>query len=323
MKRSKPRPLNKSSSYFDGFSNSRKKLRCGGKSESVTGVSQVLNFQNSCKFLIMAWRTRIPHHPDSFREFHDDRRPIMSRGQGSLPIHPTGLEEERELQHRDMRRIISENRVVIDDNTLLQRDVTAVKDEIRRLGQVVLPLRTEKDARARDLMEKVRKLEADLKATEPIKTEVVQLRAEIQQLNSMRQDMSAQVQGLTKVVNRLQAENQQLVSLKTDVDLVRKDVFEARRVHEYEKSINQEQVEQNQAIEKNLIFMAREIEKLREEKQNAERQYSERRAQAQGLGSWGYDALNGSPERRYAGLASGDRYASSLRYYDQQVPPRR
>ncbi|XP_062110125.1 protein FLX-like 3 [Humulus lupulus] len=264
----------------------------------------------------MAWRNRMPRHPDDFREFHDDRRPIMSRGLGSLPIHPAGLEEEREIQHRDIRRILSENRLVIEDNTLLQRDLTAAKDEIRRLGQVIPTLGAEKDARARDLKEKVRKLEVDLKSTEPVKAEVVQLRAEIQKLNSSRKEMSAQVQGLTKVVNRLQVENQQLVSIRTDIDGVRKDILEARRAHEYEKSVNQEQVEQNQAMEKNLLFMAREIEKLR-----AERQIADRRAQEQGQGSWGYEALNGSPERRYAGVASGDRYASGLRYYDKQGPP--
>lgn len=39
---------------------------------------------------------------------------------------------------------------------------------------------------------------------------------------------------------------------------------------EYEKGINIEQVEQLQAMEKNLIGMARELEKLRAEVLNAE-----------------------------------------------------
>lgn len=39
-----------------------------------------------------------------------------------------------------------------------------------------------------------------------------------------------------------------------------------RRQFEYEKKANTELVEQNQSMEKNLISMAREIEKLRAEK---------------------------------------------------------
>lgn len=51
-----------------------------------------------------------------------------------------------------------------------------------------------------------------------------------------------------------------------------------RRAYEYEKKANEEQVEQKKAMEKNLISMAREIERLRAEHLNAERR-------TRGLGS--------------------------------------
>lgn len=44
-----------------------------------------------------------------------------------------------------------------------------------------------------------------------------------------------------------------------------------RRVYEYEKKGNEELAEQNRAMEKNLIAMAREIEKLRAEQASADR----------------------------------------------------
>lgn len=44
-----------------------------------------------------------------------------------------------------------------------------------------------------------------------------------------------------------------------------------RRVYDYEKKGNEELVEQNRAMEKNLISMAREIEKLRAEQASGER----------------------------------------------------
>lgn len=51
-----------------------------------------------------------------------------------------------------------------------------------------------------------------------------------------------------------------------------------RRVYELEKKENQELMEQNQAMEKNLVSMAREIERLRAEQMAAERR-------ARGLGA--------------------------------------
>lgn len=44
-----------------------------------------------------------------------------------------------------------------------------------------------------------------------------------------------------------------------------------RRIFEYEKKGNEESVEQNRAMEKNLVAMAREIEKLRAEQASADR----------------------------------------------------
>nr|XP_048319139.1 protein FLX-like 3 isoform X2 [Ziziphus jujuba var. spinosa] len=175
------------------------------------------------------------------------------------------------MQHREMQRVLAENRHVIDDNTLLQRELTAAKDEIHRLGQVIPKLRAEKEANIRVLIERGLKLEADLHASEPLRAEVIQLRTEIQKLNSLRLELSSQVQGLTKDINQLQAENQQLVGMRADVDGMHKELVEARRAYEYEKKANEEQVEQKQAMEKNLISMAREIEMLRAEQLNVER----------------------------------------------------
>lgn len=53
------------------------------------------------------------------------------------------------------------------------------------------------------------------------------------------------------------------------IELIVHNVF--RRAYEYEKKANEEQIEQKQAMEKNLVSMAREIEKLRAEKLNIER----------------------------------------------------
>ena len=88
------------------------------------------------------------------------------------------------------------------------------------------------------------KLKADLRATEPLRIEVIQLRANAQKLNASRQDLSVQVQGHTHDVARLQAENQQLIAMRADIDRMRKESIEAPRAFEYENKANEEQLEQ-------------------------------------------------------------------------------
>ena len=89
------------------------------------------------------------------------------------------------------------------------------------------------------------KLEADLRlhAAELLRIEVIQLRANAQKLNASHQDLSVQVQGHTQDVARLQAENQQLIATRADIDRMRKEPIEAPRAFEYEKKENEKQLE--------------------------------------------------------------------------------
>ncbi|GFP84648.1 protein flx-like 3 [Phtheirospermum japonicum] len=251
----------------------------------------------------MSGRNRMPRHPDNFR---DDPRRVPHRGPHP---HPAALEEELELQHRDIQRLLSENRHVVDDNMMLQREVTAVKDEVGRLGQVMPKLRAEREAQRRELIEHGLKLEAEVRSAEPLRADVAQLRGEAQKLSSQRQELSAQVQSLTKDVNRLQTENKQIAAIKSDIDKIRKEVVDARRAFEYEKKGNEELVEQNRTMEKNLIAMARDIENLRAEQASAGRR-------PRGVGS--YELVDGSPETRYPGPYADVYGAGSFGSYEKR-----
>lgn len=267
----------------------------------------------------------MPRHHADFQGFQDGPRPFSNRGHGPLPVHPVALEEEIEIQHRENQMIIADNRHLLDENVILQRDLVAAKDEIHRLGQLIMKLRADQEAQTRDLFERGLKLEADLRATEPLRGEVIRLRAEAQKLNVLRQDLTVQIQGLTQDITRLRSENKQLSTLKVDVDGIRKQLAQTRRALEYEKKINEEQVKQKQTMEKNLMSMAREVEKLRAEQLSIDRR-------AHGLGSGGggpYGMYNGNPGMiRYpgggggGGGAYGDGHVGTWSPYDNRGPPR-
>ncbi|KAE9451029.1 hypothetical protein RHGRI_026911 [Rhododendron griersonianum] len=271
----------------------------------------------------MAGRQRLPRHREEFHGFREAPRPALHRGPGPFPIHPAALEEELEIQHRDMQKILSENRHVMDENMILQRELAAAKDEFRRLDQVIPKLRADREAQVRELIDRGLKLEAELRDVEPLRMEVMQLRAEAQNLNALRHDLSAQVQTLTKDINRAKAEHKQhplwtLIASGILSSLICPIPHNfSRRAFEYEKKSNEEQVVQKQAMEKNLVSMAREIEKLRTEHLSVDRR-------SRGLGAGGYGMSNGSPEMRYAGGAYGDMYGGGAwGPYDKHGPARR
>ena len=125
----------------------------------------------------------MPRHPDSLQSFRNGPQPVLNQAPGPMPFDPATWKEVVEMQHREMLRIIGENRLIIDDNTHLQRELTASEDEIRRLSQVTKKFQAGKEAQTRELIDRGMKLEAELHASELLREVVMQLRTDIKKLN--------------------------------------------------------------------------------------------------------------------------------------------
>ncbi|KAK9131137.1 hypothetical protein Sjap_011624 [Stephania japonica] len=210
----------------------------------------------------MAGRNRMSRHTlDSGRRYPHEGP--YARVPVPRPPHPALLEEELDMQRAEMRRLIAENQRLAEDHIVMQRELGATREELRRMNMAIADIRAEKEAHSRELIEKGLKLEADLRATEPLRNEALQLRADVQKLNNARQELAGQVQNLSQELARSQADNKQIPLMKAEIDGLHQELMRARGAFEYEKKANVELVEQRQAMEKNLVSMAREVEKLR------------------------------------------------------------
>lgn len=147
------------------------------------------------------------------------------------PPHPALLEEELEVQHAEIRRLLADNRRLVEDRMALQRDLGAAKEEIHRLNMALGDIQAEQEMRSRELIDKVMKLEADLRAAETWKKDAIQLRAEVKKLNNVKQDLSGQVQTLTQDLTRLKADNQKIPLMRADVDGLHQELMHVRYVH--------------------------------------------------------------------------------------------
>ena len=150
----------------------------------------------------------------------------FSRGQPQpRPPPPAVYEEEIDFQRVEIRRLVADNRRLADNCAGLQRDLGLAKEEVHRLNILVSDVRADKDAQMRDLIDKNMKMEAELRAVEPLRGEVAQLRMDLQKLNALRQE---QVQGLTQELSRTQADAKQAHVLKGEIDGLRQELLRVR-----------------------------------------------------------------------------------------------
>lgn len=182
----------------------------------------------------MAGRNRIPREAFNDRRGFPPERPFL-RGPPlpQPPPHPVLLEEELEMQHAEIRRLLTDNRRLVEDRMAMQQEVGAAKEEIHRLNLVIGEIRVEQEVHSRELIEKGLKLEADIRATEPLKKEAVQLRTEVQKLKNVRQELTGQVQTLKQDVARLQVDNQQIPILRAEIDGLHQELMHARFIPEF------------------------------------------------------------------------------------------
>ncbi|GJZ55026.1 FLX-like protein 3 isoform X1 [Tanacetum coccineum] len=214
----------------------------------------------------MAGRNRYP------REAYDNRHEYPPRGPPArgpmsrpMPPHPAILEEELEIQHHEIRRLLDENRRLVEDRVALQQELGAAREELRRMNIAIADIRAENEMHLRPLIERNLKMEADLRAAEPLKNEAAQLHAEVKRLTSIRHDLSGQIQIIKKDLTKLQVDNKHLPALRAEHEGLLQELMHARAAIDYEKKGGIELMEQKQAMEKNLVSMAREVEKLRAE----------------------------------------------------------
>ncbi|XP_068655492.1 protein FLX-like 1 [Aristolochia californica] len=210
----------------------------------------------------------LPHHV-LLDELRDPPPPFPHMAH--LPPHPAFIEERLAAQHHELQALLVDNQRLAATHVALKQEFASAQNELQHMTHVAGSMHAEKDMQLRELYDKSVKMEADLQATESLRAELMQVRADIQKLSASRQDLSNQVQALTQDLTRANAELQQAPALKMEIDAMKQELQRARAAIEYEKKAHAENYEQGQAMEKNLISMAREVEKLRAEIANAEK----------------------------------------------------
>jgi predicted RNase H-like nuclease (RuvC/YqgF family) len=222
----------------------------------------------------MSGRNRI--HRDIRDSYHDHRdlppeRPFL-RGPPLLQPPPPSLLEDLQIQEgeirrqdAEIRRLLSDNHGLADDRMVLERELVAAKEELHRMNLMISDLRAEQDLQLREFSEKRHKLEGDVRAMESYKKEASQLRGEVQKLDEIKRELSGNVQLLRKDLAKLQSDNKQIPGMRAEVKDLQKELMHARDAIEYEKKEKFELMEQRQTMEKNMVSMAREVEKLRAE----------------------------------------------------------
>ncbi|KAA8535445.1 hypothetical protein F0562_030448 [Nyssa sinensis] len=187
------------------------------------------------------------------------------------PLPPELLDNKVAIQREEIERLAGDNHRLASTHVTLRQDLVASQQEIQRVRAHIRSIQTESDIQIRVLLDKIAKMEVDIRAAENVKKDLQQAHMEAQSLVTARQELTAQIHQATEELDKARADVKKLPEMHAELDSLRQEHQRLRTTFEYEKGLNMEKVEQMQAMEKDLIGMAREVEKLRAEVLNAEK----------------------------------------------------
>ncbi|KAJ9147417.1 hypothetical protein P3X46_029582 [Hevea brasiliensis] len=205
-------------------------------------------------------------HPDAF--VSGVRPPLGPYPPFDMLPPPEVMEQKLAAQHVEMQRLATENQRLAATHSNLRQELAAAQHELQILHAHIGAIKSERELHMRSLVDKISKIETELKAAEPVRSELHQARTEAENLVVARQELVSKVRHLTQDLHRAHADVLQIPVLMSELESLRQEYQRCRVSYDYEKKLFSDHLESLQAMEKNYVTMSREVEKLRLELTN-------------------------------------------------------
>ncbi|KAL3624134.1 hypothetical protein CASFOL_032950 [Castilleja foliolosa] len=183
--------------------------------------------------------------------------------------HPEVMAHKLSAQHVEIEKLVTENRRIAATHGNLRQDLATAKHDLQLVHNHIADVKAEKEQQMRGMVEKMSKMESELKGVESVKMELQKARAEAHNLLATRQELISRAQQLSRDLHMAHSEAQQIPVTMAELDRLTRDYEHSRATYEYEKKLYSDHLESLQVMEKNYMTMSREVEKLRAELTNS------------------------------------------------------
>ncbi|CAN6297274.1 unnamed protein product [Urochloa humidicola] len=248
--------------------------------------------------------------------------PASAPAASGSAAHPAfAVIEERLLaRDQDIQELLVDNQRFAATHVALQQQLIAAQHELRAVSVAATRARAERDGEVRALADQAAHIEAEARAVAEARAEVVQVHADIQVLAAARAELVSRLQVLRENLARKKTEVSKTASVRAQIETMRREIQKGRAAVDFEKKAHADNLQQSKAMEKNMIAVASEIERLRGELLNAEKGTTAVNPTAAAANSgyaaaYGneatYTGMYGNPDPTYAAHSYPDAYSTN------------
>lgn len=170
--------------------------------------------------------------PESVILHQDPFGPGIRPRPGSFPFdrlpHPEIMEQKFAAQDIEMQRILQENHKLAATHSVLRQELATAQQELQRIHAHMGAMKDEHNQHMKSLHDKMAKMEADLKASEAVYTELQQAHKEANGLVVASDELNAKVQQLTQDLRRNHTDVQQVPALISELQSLKQEYQHCR-----------------------------------------------------------------------------------------------
>ncbi|XP_006651959.2 protein FLX-like 1 isoform X1 [Oryza brachyantha] len=198
---------------------------------------------------------------------------LVHHPRGGLAPHPAvaALEDRLSARDSDIQDLLVDNQRFAATHVALQQQLIGAQHELRAVSIAATKARAEREDEVRAMAEQAVRIEAEARTFVAARAEADQVHADVRVLATARTELVDRLQDLREQLARLQAEAGKTESVRAQVETMRREIQKGRAAVEFEKKAHADNLEQSKAMEKTMIAVASEIEKLRGDLANAEK----------------------------------------------------
>ncbi|CAA0828398.1 Protein FLX-like 1 [Striga hermonthica] len=172
---------------------------------------------------------------------------------------------------REIQTLLRDNQRLAAAHVALKQDATAAQDDLRRASAAAASVKADRDARVREVYDRSLKLEVEARPFDGIAADLGRVRAAIEELRAERKDRLENLMAIEGEIAAAQSELRRVPQLRSEIEAAQREIHQGREAIQREREMQTTNFQIDRAMEKHLVAMAREAEKLRSELADAEK----------------------------------------------------
>ncbi|XP_073154635.1 protein FLX-like 1 [Henckelia pumila] len=210
------------------------------------------------------------NHSHSHRHLPEEPRRLHHHGRiSSQELHL--LEERLAAQSREIQTLLHDNQRLAVTHVALKQELISAEQDVRHLSATATSVKAERDGQVREVYNRSLRLEEEARSVDGIPAELDRVRADIQELRAERKEFSEKLRDIDEDLAKTHSELMELPALRAEIEALYKEIQRGRAAIEYERKMRAKNYQLSEIMERHMISMTREAEKLRSELANAER----------------------------------------------------